>query len=122
LTLSSDYKKWLALLASLSGYTLSPTQEGLSTGVIWLDDDATAAENQLKKMRHALTPKAPTGISLEGREGPGSYGLNRSVMLTILVGKDGKVTSNFAVVQPSLQLDLPKILLGTCEVVYFIVA
>ncbi len=101
----------------LSGYAVSRARDGLSTGVIWLDDDATAAENQLKKMRHALTPKAPTGISLEGREGPGSYGLNRNVMLTILVGKDGKVTGNFALVQPSLQVDLPKILQSIVDVV-----
>jgi len=101
----------------LSGYTVSRLQDGLSTGVIWLDDDATAAENQLKKMRHALTPKAPTGIFLEGREGPGSYGLNRNVMLTILVGKEGKVTGNFALVQPSLQVDLPKILRSIVDVV-----
>ena len=100
-----------------SGYTVSRANDGLATGVIWLDDDATAAENQLKKMRHALTPKAPTGISLEGREGPGSYGLNRNVMLTILIGKEGKVTGNFALVQPSLQVDLPKILQSVVDVV-----
>ena len=101
----------------LSGYAVSRAKDGLATGVVWLDDDATAAENQLKKMRHALTPKAPTGISLEGREGPGSYGLNRNVMLTILVGKEGKVTGNFALVQPSLQVDLPKILQSVVDVV-----
>ena len=100
----------------LSGYTVSRSKDGLATGVVWLDDDATAAENQLKKMRHALTPKAPTGISLEGREGPGNYGLNRNVMLTILVGKEGKVTGNFALVQPSLQVDLPKILQSIVDV------
>ena len=101
----------------LSGYAVSRAKDGLATGVIWLDDDATAVENQLKKMRHALTPDAPTGISLEGREGPGSYGLNRNVMLTILVGKEGKVTGNFALVQPSLQVDLPKILQSVVDVV-----
>jgi hypothetical protein len=107
----------LSMARILSGYTVSRAKDGLSTGVIWLDDDATAAENQLKKVRHALTPKAPTGISLEGREGPGSYGLNRNVMLTILVGKEGKVTSNFALVQPSLQVDLPQILQSVVDVV-----
>lgn len=100
----------------LSGYSVSRSKDGLCTGVVWLDDDATAAENQLKKMRHALTQKAPIGISLEGREGPGSYGLNRKVMLTILVGKEGKVTANYALVQPSLQVDLPKILKSIVEV------
>jgi hypothetical protein len=94
----------------LSQYTSSRAADGLATGVVWLSDDATEAETTLKRIRHALAPKAPVGISIDGREGPGSYGLNRNVMLTILVGKQGKVTGNFALVQPSLQADLPKIL------------
>lgn len=94
----------------LSAYTASRAKEGLATGVVWLADDVTAAENQLKNMRHALAKDAPIGISVDGREGPGSYGLNRNIALTILVGKENKVTANFALVQPSLQADLPKIL------------
>lgn len=94
----------------LSSYTVSRVKEGLHTGIVWLKEDATEAENELKRIAHALTADAPIGISIDGREGPGSYGLNRSVMLTILVGKEGKVTANFPLVQPSLQADLPKIL------------
>lgn len=100
----------------LSAYTVSRADEGFHTGVIFLDDDATEAENTVKRIRHALTPGAPTAISLEGREGPGSYGLNRNVMLTILVGKEGKVTGNFALIQPSLQADLPKVLQSVVDV------
>lgn len=94
----------------LSTYTASRAKDGLATGVVWLTDDATEAEMALKRMRHALAQDAPIGIAVDGREGPGSYGLNRNVTLTILVGKDGKVTANYAIVQPSLQADLPKIL------------
>ncbi len=100
----------ISMTRILSHYTHSRAKEGLATGVVWLDDDATEAENTLKRIRHALTSDAPTGISLDGREGPGSYGLNRNVMLTILVGNQGKVAGNFALVQPSLQADLPTIL------------
>jgi hypothetical protein len=100
----------ISMTRVLSTYTVSRAADGLATGVVWLDDDVTEAENTLKRIRHALTPGAPTGISVDGREGPGSYGLNRNVMLTILVGKDGVTTANFALVQPSLQADLPKIL------------
>lgn len=100
----------ISLVRVLSGYTVSRAKDGLATGVVWLDADATEAENTLQRIKHALTPKTPTGISLDGREGPGSYGLNRNVQLTILVGKEGKVSANFALVQPSLQADLPKIL------------
>lgn len=100
----------ISMVRLLTGYTLSRAKDGLTTGVVWLDDDATEAENTLKRIRHALTPGAPTGISLDGEEGPGSYGLNRNVMLTILVGNESKVTANFALVQPSIAADLPKVL------------
>jgi hypothetical protein len=94
----------------LTSYTTSRAKDGLETGVVFLSDDATEQEAKIKQMQHALTPTAPTGISQDGKEGPGSYGLNRKVTLTILVAKEGKVTANFALVQPSLQADLPKIL------------
>jgi hypothetical protein len=100
----------MAMTRILSTYTASRAKDGLATAVVWLAEDATEAENRLKTMRHALAKDAPIGISVDGREGPGSYGLNRNVALTILVGKDNKVTANFALVQPSLQADLPKIL------------
>src|SRR5262249_40371321 len=44
-------------------------------------------------------------------------GLNRNVTLTIIVGKDNKVSANFALVQPSIQADLPKILKEVVAVV-----
>lgn len=100
----------ISMTRILSAYTAGRKADGLHTGVVWLDDDATEAENTLKRIRHALTKNAPLGISLDGQEGPGSYGLNRAVTLTILVGHQGKVTANYALVQPSLVVDLPKIL------------
>jgi hypothetical protein len=106
----------ISMTRILSQYTASRAPDGVTTGVVWLDDDATAAENQLKRIRHALAANAPIGVSVDGREGPGSYGLNRNVMLTILVGNQGKVTANYALVQPSLQVDLPKILASVVEV------
>ena len=92
----------------LSEYTI--TQKGLHTGVTWLADDVTEAENTLKRSGHALSRETPTGISMDGKEGPGGYGLNRNVTLTVLVGKEGRVVANFALVQPSIQADLPKVL------------
>jgi hypothetical protein len=100
----------ISMVRVLSGYTASRAADGLSTGVVFLTDDPAQGEETVKRIQHALAPKAPTGISREGREGPGSYGLNRNVTITILVGNQGKVTANFALVQPSLQVDLPKIL------------
>jgi hypothetical protein len=100
----------MSMVRTLTGYTSSRAKDGLATGIVWLSDDVTEAENTLKRIAYAMTKEAPIGISPDGKEGPGAYGLNRSVMLTILVGKDNKVTANFALVQPSLVADLPKIL------------
>jgi len=101
----------------LSAYTVTRQPDGLHTGVIWLDDDATTAENNIKRSQHALTAQAPLGVSLDGREGPGSFGLNRNVALTIVLAKENKVTANFALVQPSLQADMPKVLSAIAELV-----
>jgi len=94
----------------LTGYAKSRAVDGLTTGVIFLDRDPTDAEAKLKRMQHALTAGVPTGVSLDGHEGPGSLGLNRQVTLTILIANQHEVTANFALVQPSLQADLPRIL------------
>lgn len=100
----------ISMVRILTAYTKSRAKDGLTSGVVWLGEDATDAENTIKKVKHALTEGVPIGVSPDGREGPGSYGLNRKVTLTILVGNKDKVTANFALVQPSLQADLPKIL------------
>ncbi|HJQ80570.1 MAG TPA: hypothetical protein VJ828_11470 [Lacipirellulaceae bacterium] len=99
----------IGMARALTAYALHRKKDGLTTGIVWLDDDATEAENTLKRIRHALPRGVPIGLSTDGKEGPGSYGLNRNVALTILVGNEGKVTANFALVQPSIQADLPKV-------------
>ncbi|MEC8474717.1 MAG: hypothetical protein VXZ38_08710, partial [Planctomycetota bacterium] len=43
--------------------------------------------------------------SPDGIAGPGAFGLNRNVTMTVLVCDEGKVVSNFALLQPQLQVD-----------------
>lgn len=76
------------------------------------DADQKNEERKLSTDAAAILKLLPSaiGVSPEGREGPGSYGLNRKMTLTILVAKDSKVEANFALVQPSLQADLPRVL------------
>ncbi len=81
----------------------------LAAGIIWLKEDRSAAEHYLKRTRKSLRLKAPVGVSVDGVEGPGAYGLNRHASLTILVAKEGLVTANFALIQPSTT-DGPKII------------
>jgi hypothetical protein len=94
----------------LMNYAARRAKDGLVAGAVWLADDAASTEQFLKRARHALPGGVPIGISVDGKEGPGAYGLNRKVTLTVLVGKENKVTANFALVQPSVQADVPKIL------------
>lgn len=100
----------VAVTRAVMTYAARRAKDGLVAGVIWLGDDPTASEQFLKRARHALPHGVPIGISVDGKEGPGAYGLNRNVTLTVLVGKDNTVTANFALVQPSVQADAPKIL------------
>lgn len=99
----------VALTRIAARYAASRAKDGLTAGVILLDDDATKGDATLKRIQHALIPAIPSGVSLDGREGPGAYGLNRQVQLTVLVAKEKRVAANFAIVQPSLQVDLPRI-------------
>ncbi len=97
-------------------FAATRSKAGLEAGVVFLTDDPTSTESWLRLVEKHF-PKGPTyGLSLDGVEGPGAYGLNRNVTLTILVGKEGKVTDNFALVQPSIQADGPKILKAIVDV------
>ncbi len=91
-----------ALTRAITNYAESQSKHGAIAGIVWLDDDRAKAEEYLVRARKSLNLKVPVGISVDGGEGPGAYGLNRNVELTILVAKDNKVTANFALIQPSV--------------------
>jgi hypothetical protein len=81
----------------------------LFAGTVYLDADLSAAEQYLRQAPNWWRFGPPLGISLDGPEGPGSYGLNRNVNITVLVANRNTVLANFALIQPSL-VDVPKIL------------
>jgi len=66
----------IGMVRVLTSYTKSRAKDGVTTGVVWLSDDATEAENTIKKIQHALTEGVPIGVSPDGREGPGKFRLN----------------------------------------------
>ncbi len=92
------------------------SEQGLQTGVIFLTDDATATKEWMQNVKRHFPEQAAYGISMDGLSGPGAYGLNRKVTLTVLVGKGRETSANFALVQPSIQADAPKILKAIAEV------
>jgi hypothetical protein len=89
-------------MALARGLTSYAKNHGAMSGVVWLDDDKAQAEAYLKSAEKSLNFTVPVGISLDGGEGPGAYGLNRNVELTILIAEADRVTANFALVQPSV--------------------
>jgi hypothetical protein len=91
-------------------YAATLKKDGLSSGLVLLTADATETEDWAKRAAGALPKGVPIGISTDGIEGPGAYGLNRKVTVTILVAKENKVTGNFALIQPSVAADAPKII------------
>ncbi len=95
----------------LQNYCLERKKDGISMAMVWLHeaDDRSKAEAYLTRARGSLRIAAPVGISLDGSEGPGAYGLNRNVTLTVIVGNENRVTANFALIQPS-DSEAPKIL------------
>ena len=97
------------LMRTLLQYSLTRKKDGLNTTAVFLTADVTEASNWMRRIRNYFPKGAGVTVSPDGIEGPGSFGLNRDVTVTVLVAKEGRVTANFALVQPSLQADGPKI-------------
>jgi hypothetical protein len=97
-------------------YAATRSKNGLVSGVVFLTDDATAMTRWMRNVKQYLPEGVTHVVYADGAEGPGSYGLNRNVTLTVLIAKEGKVTANFALVQPSLEADGPKILKAIVDV------
>lgn len=98
------------LTNAMMKYAGQRKKDGLTSTMVWLTDDATETEKWLKIVEKHMPESVEIGYSPDGIEGPGAYGLNRNVTMTVLVGKANKTTANFALVQPSLQADGPRIL------------
>jgi len=81
----------------------------LKTEVIFLFGDRLEGEQRIKAAARSLQLQSRVGLSLDGAEGPGNYGLNKECMMTVVAAKDNKVTANFALVQPGVA-DAPKVI------------
>jgi hypothetical protein len=99
----------IALTRLVANYASRFADQGLRCTVVLLTSDPTEMQAFVQRAKHALPTNVTIGISSEGIEGPGAYGLNRKMTLTVLLGKEGRVTDNFALIQPSLAADAPRI-------------
>lgn len=107
----------VGLARQVLSYAASLKNEPLHAALVLLSADATATQQWVERARGALPTGVPITLSLDGNEGPGSYGLNRNVAVTVLVVKENRVKANFALIQPSMNVDGPKIAAAIAEVV-----
>jgi len=100
-----------AVMRAILTYTGKKKPGELFSAMVYLTGDLTEGEKRLKRAQVVFRQRgnAKIGISPDGAEGPGAYGLNRNMTLTILVADKGKVTANFPLVQPSVQADVLKV-------------
>lgn len=102
---------------ALLDYAATRTDEGLQSTLVFLGEDATQLEQHVTRARHALPEKVQIALSPDGAEGPGSYGLNRNVTITILLADDRQVLFNSALIDPNIPVELPPVLQAICDVV-----
>jgi hypothetical protein len=81
----------------------------LRTEIVFLAPDRLEGERRVKAAAGSLKLQARVGLSLDGAEGPGNYGLNKECLMTIVVATNNHVASNFALVQPGIA-DAPKVI------------
>ncbi|MEJ7594091.1 MAG: hypothetical protein WKF77_21335 [Planctomycetaceae bacterium] len=89
--------------------------EKIAGSLIFLTDDPTETTEWMNRVPEYFPKLIRLGISVDGKEGPGAYGLNRNVALTVLIAKTNIVTASFALVQPSIEVDGPKIFKAIAE-------
>lgn len=94
------------------------TDKDLHVACVFLSDDAETIVNRFARVFPALRERGidVIAVSKDGRDGPGTYGLNRTISQTIIIAKEGKVTQNFVFPQGLLYAD-PHVMGGIAELV-----
>lgn len=76
--------------------------EELNSHIVLLSDDRYKITEMLRAWeKGSLFTKSQLSLSVDGEEGPGQYGLNRSVAMTVVVAKDDQVVSNLVFNAPN---------------------
>lgn len=83
--------------------------QGLKAMFVLLSADQEQSERYGGQLLRSLNMRSEMGVSVDGLEGPGSYGLLKESMLTILIAKDNVVTANFALISPN-ETDAPPVM------------
>jgi hypothetical protein len=81
-------------------YASGRAAEGLKTLFVYLTSDKVEGERRMQAVARSLSLTVPVAVSVDGAEGPGSYGLNKNVAVTALFARNRKVVHNRAIIQP----------------------
>lgn len=94
------------------------TEKDLHVACIFLSDDPHSITSRFEQVFPRLREQGidVIAVSKDGRDGPGTYGLNRTVSQTIILARDGKVTRNFVFRQGMLYAD-PHVMGGIAELI-----
>ncbi len=96
------------LLRGLAGYC-QELGEQLDGSVVMLTDDLVETRQWAQLAQRSIPKGMRMAVSGDGLEGPGAWGLNRNVTLTIVVGKNNQALANFAIIQPDAATDFDKV-------------
>lgn len=79
------------------------SDKGLQFSVVLLGDDPAGLSGFIKRFGDRLQDSGVVlTMSPDGRDGPGALGLNRTISMTVVVARDGKVLHNFVFPQSML--------------------
>ena len=91
-------------------------EHGLRAYFVGLFPDRLEGEQRLRDVWTSLRPAAAPFVSVDGVEGPGSWGLNKKCLVTVVLVKGGRVAFNRAVLSPG-QRDFDEIRAALSELV-----
>lgn len=83
-------------------------KDRLKVLIVSLHADTLEGELRLPPTLNALRLKSVVGVSVDGKEGPGAWGLNKDMTITVVVAKDNVVVANWALRSPN-ETDFDKI-------------
>jgi len=84
-------------------------RQTMQSVIVFLSGDRAEAEKRVAAVNGAIKLHTPMTVSVDGAEGPGNYGLNKSCLMTVLVADKKLVKANFALVQPGIA-DAPAVI------------
>lgn len=90
-------------------------RDALRSIIVLLGDDPNKNERYAPVLQGIMKFKSVLGVSSDGKEGPGSWGLNREVQVTVVLAKDNLVAGNWAITVPN-ETDAPSITKAIDEV------